>query len=47
MIIKTTKSGKARCPVCNKLVKLYKDEKKNLMVLECCKKYSLFDKGKK
>jgi hypothetical protein len=43
-IIKRTKSGKVRCPVCEKLVEPYYDNEYNAMILDCCHKYTLYDK---
>lgn len=42
MIFKLTKNGKIRCPECNKLTEPYEDIELNVMVLECCKRWSLY-----
>ncbi len=42
MLLKATKTGKVRCPVCNKLQHPYHDDEKDVMVLECCKIWSLY-----
>jgi len=44
MIIKKTKSGKVKCPICNKLVEPYYDKKLGVMILDCCNKYSLYER---
>jgi len=44
-MIKSTKAGKVRCPECNKLQHPLYDDEKNVMVLECCRTWSLFPKG--
>ena len=46
-LIKRTKSGKVRCPICDKIVEPYYDKALDLMILDCCHKYSLFEKYKK
>ena len=45
MKIQGTKSGRVRCPECNKLQHPFYDDEKDVMVLECCKTWSLFPTG--